>query len=182
MAAIDAVFRGGNIVLFATPDQIARQREELQNWRDDQLSRVPRRIELAKALVAAPGDGLAKAADLLAKADPIDLVDARELLERVRVDASARLEEMRADACERLEKVRADIRERARQIINQGFIRSMLADHSFVRHMLAVEEIREMIKAHETYRERYAELDRLERRSEARRFAIAATRSHRENR
>src|SRR5258705_5919708 len=82
MAAIDALIKntGGNVImLYATPDQIEREREALSKWRNQEWDAIPRRFELAKALLDDGRDKLRKlaVADLLAKAAPSELVTAR---------------------------------------------------------------------------------------------------------
>jgi len=86
MMAINALIKGANIVIFATPDDIEREREALQRWRDEEWDEIPRRYNLAKALLAGDRDALRKAADLLAKATPAERLDAQIIADSLKAE------------------------------------------------------------------------------------------------
>ncbi len=67
------------IMIYATSVDIAREREELSQWFDREWAKIRsgRHAELVKALLTDRGDELAKAADILAKAAPDELLLAR---------------------------------------------------------------------------------------------------------
>jgi hypothetical protein len=61
--------RESNIMVYATPDSIAQEREALSKWFDGEWSKIPRQTELVKALLTDCGD------DALAKVAPAEALD-----------------------------------------------------------------------------------------------------------
>lgn len=65
--------RDNVIMLYATPDHIAREREELEKWFEERWLAIPREYALAKAIFTNDDDALAKGGS-------IDRIEARRLV------------------------------------------------------------------------------------------------------